>query len=355
MNEALHVWRTREGVPLLIFYGGLIVLVSAAAGYAGSSTHLFGGLPLWLRLLPLAVSAVLLAGVLAFRPLRAHAFRLQALSVGTFLAVAVAQFAGKGNSGTLAIVICMFATQYAFMGWQELVAVYGGALVLYAALAPSSVQSLEILFAVVLACVGLGWHRMRGTYAAAAERFALEQQTAELRRQTERSARMAFTDQLTGLLNRAGMNDLIDRALVLARDSGSRTALLYADLDGFKQINDVCGHDAGDRALVEAALRIQYVLRMGESAGRVGGDEFVIVLPSVESIEEASTLAKRIEEAFTEPFEADGKVFSLSASIGISITSQQCKTRLELLSVADNAMYAMKRLHKRRNVLPIAN
>jgi diguanylate cyclase (GGDEF)-like protein len=190
-------------------------------------------------------------------------------------------------------------------------------------------------------------------YAAASERFALERQTAELRRQTERNARMAFTDQMTGLLNRTGINDLIDRALVLAKKTGSFTALLYVDLDGFKQINDACGHDAGDLALVEAGLRVQYHLRRGETAGRIGGDEFVVVLPSVQSIEEARALAKRLEEAFSQPFLAEGTLFSLSASIGIAVSSRDGETRSELLRAADKAMYQVKNAHKRDKIVHI--
>ncbi len=363
-NETLSAWRTREGTALLVFYGALITAVSAAFGYAGDKAHLFSGAPLWLRLLPVGVPAVLVASVLAVRRLRAAAYRLQLLNVGAFLLAVVAEFARKpGDAASmLAILICMFGVQYAFMRWQELVAAYGSVVVLFAVLSGYSgtllktptLYTAEILVIVALVCVALGSIRLRSMYAAAAERFALERQAAELRQQTERNARMAFTDNLTGLLNRAGMNDLIDRALALAKKSDSRTALLYVDLDGFKQINDRCGHDAGDLALVEAALRIQYQLRCGETAGRVGGDEFVIVLPSVQSIEQARSLAKRVEEAFTEPFQAGGKVFSLSASIGVALSSNHGWTRSDLLSVADKAMYEVKRRRKRQNLVHIS-
>lgn len=362
MNDSLLAWRTREGTALLAFYGALIAIVSAAFDYAIAGSHAFSGAPLWVRLLPVAVPVSLASGVLLIPALRPQAYRLQLLSVGSFLLAAVAQFAGqKGAAGALAIVMCMFCVQYAFMRWQELLAAYGGMLLLFAALGantgtlvqPSMLYTGAILAAVALVCVGLGSLRLRSMYAAAAERFALERQTAELRRQMERNARMAFTDSLTGLLNRAGMNDLIDRALLLARNNDSHTALLYMDLDGFKQINDVCGHDAGDLALVEVALRIQYLLRSGETAGRIGGDEFVIVLPSVQAVDEARMLAKRIDEAFAEPFQVGGTAFCLGASIGIAISGEHGNNRVDLISAADKAMYDLKRRRKRQKVVRI--
>lgn len=354
MNEALAAWRSREGTALLVYYGALIAAVSATFAYVTAPAHVYT--PLWVRVLPIGLPVVLIALVLLVRPLRAYAYRLQLLNVGVFLFVLVGVLLGEHDSPStlLAVVIAMFGVQYAFMRWQELLCAYAGAFTFYAALAAyhgialraPTLYSLETLLVVGFVCVALGSLRLRSMYEAAIERFELEAQTAELRRQTERSARMAFTDALTGLLNRAGMNDLIDRALALSNANGSKTAVLYMDLDGFKKINDVCGHDAGDLALVEAALRIQYLLRTGETAGRIGGDEFVIVLPSVHSVEEANALAKRIEDAFADPFHAAGTPFSLSASIGIALSRHDGRTRLELLSAADKAMYMAKRARK---------
>jgi diguanylate cyclase (GGDEF)-like protein len=365
MNDALQAWRTREGTAFLVYYGGLIAAVCAAAWYANSSVHLFGAAaPLWIRLLPIAVPAVLVAAVLLVPALRPYAYRLQLMNVGSFLFAVLAYFGVHGGASagsTLAIVICMFGVQYAFMRWQELVALYGGVLLAYGVLAAFSGQLYarntleggELLAVVAVVCIALGSLRLRSMYAAASERFALERQTAELRRQTQRNARMAFTDQLTGLLNRAGINDLIDRALSLAKKIDTQTALLYIDLDGFKQINDICGHDAGDLALVEAGLRIQYHLRRGETAGRIGGDEFVIVLPSVQGIDEPRALAKRLDDAFTQPFIAENRLFALTASIGIAISGCGGETRLELLRAADKAMYEVKNLRKRDRIVHI--
>lgn len=362
LNGAMQGWRTREGSALLVYYGVIIAIISTAAGFARTPLQMFAGTPEWVRLVPAVLPAALVVCVLCLRSARLYAYRLQVLSIGSFLAAVVVVCAGKGGSGaTLAMALCMFGVQYAFMRWEDLVAVYALVLVLYEAIAASAgvllqTQTLytgEILAAVALICIALGSLRLRSTYAAASERFTLEAQTAELRRQTERNARMASTDQLTGLLNRAGMNDLIDRALALAKSTGTQTALLYLDLDGFKKINDACGHDTGDLALVEAAMRIQYYLRSGETAARIGGDEFVVVLPSVHAIDEPQALARRLEDALSEPFQSGENLFPLSASIGIAL-GRRGDTRLDLLSAADKAMYEVKRRRKRQNIMPVS-
>lgn len=355
IDEALYTWRTREGTALLVAYAALIAAVSAAFVYSPETSAAYDGAPHWLRFVPIAVPLALMT--LALVPkIRPYAFQLQLVNVGLFLVALVCIFLNErnGTAWLLTVVICMFGVQYAFMRWQELVAAYAAAVAAFAVLAISqhavpprrAFSEFEVLAGVALVCIVLSVLRLRSMYRAAGERLRLERQAAELRRQTERNARMAFTDHLTGLFNRAGMNDLIDRALVMAKRSGARTALLYIDLDGFKQINDLCGHDAGDSVLVEAALRIQYLLRAGETAGRIGGDEFVIVLPSVQSLEEPRTLAKRIEDAFNEPFHVGKSAFPVSASVGMSWSGEDGRTRAELLSAADKSMYVVKRWRK---------
>lgn len=356
MEEALSTWRAREGTTLLAAYGALIAAVSAAFTFAPEMAQAYARSPLWLHLVPIAVPLALLAAAAVWPYVRRNAYRLQLLNVGVFLIAVELIFLNKhtGSSWLLTVVICMFGVQYAFMRWQEVVAAYGAALASFIGLALAehafarreAFTELEVLSGVAFVCVTLGAIRLRSMYQTANERFALERDAAELRRQTERNARMALSDQLTGLFNRAGMNDMIDRALALSKRTGMSTALMYIDLDGFKQINDVCGHDAGDSVLVEAALRIQYLLRAGETAGRVGGDEFVILLPSVQTLEEPRALAKRIEDAFTEPFRAGKDTFRVSASIGMAWSGEFRRTRSELLSAADRSMYVVKRWRK---------
>jgi diguanylate cyclase (GGDEF)-like protein len=357
MHESLHAWRSREGSALLALYAILIAIVSAVLAYPGSPAHFFTGAPRWVGVLPAAVSFTLAASLLWAPGARSAAYRLQALNVGCFLFVlAYGLVTGApGISSVLIVVICAFSVQYAFVSWEALVAAYTGMVVFYAALLlgsgavlrPARGFGIEVLAPVCAICVALGIVRLRSQYAAERARAELERQTAELRRQNGQKARLASIDHLTGMLNRSGVNELIDRALALSqRRGGSETALLYVDLDGFKQINDISGHDAGDLALVEAGLRIQYVLRSGETAGRIGGDEFVIVLPWVQSIDEARAVARRVERAFDEPFSVGRETFRMSASIGIALSCEQWHTRSELLSAADKAMYVVKRLRK---------
>jgi diguanylate cyclase (GGDEF)-like protein len=123
-------------------------------------------------------------------------------------------------------------------------------------------------------------------------------------------------------------------------------ALLYLDLDGFKDVNDTHGHDIGDVVLLGAALRIQYVLRHGESIGRIGGDEFVVLIPSFETTEEVNAVKRRIIDVLHEPFAVGEEKFVLSASIGTAIFPLDGHTRLQLLAHADQAMYRIK--HERR-------
>lgn len=356
MDEALFAWRTREGTALAVTYGALVAVVSGIFAYAPETARAYAGTPLWLRLLPVGAPLAVIAALGAVQPLRAHAYRLQLVSIGSFLFALVTIVLNEHNGAwwLLTVVICMFGVQNAFMRWQELVAAYGGSVAFFAACSffertgfqPRALSELQALSLVASVCVVLGSVRLRSMYLAANERSKLELQTAELRRQTERNARLALTDHLTGLLNRTGMNDLIDRALALSARNGFRTALLYVDLDGFKRINDTLGHDAGDLVLVEAALRIQYVLRAGETVGRIGGDEFVILLPAVQSLDAPRALGKRVEEVLAEPFHAEGREFRLSASIGAAESDEHGQTRSELLSAADKSMYVIKRCRK---------
>jgi diguanylate cyclase (GGDEF)-like protein len=121
-------------------------------------------------------------------------------------------------------------------------------------------------------------------------------------------------------------------------------ALLYLDLDGFKAVNDNLGHDAGDVALIEAALRVQYLLRNGETFARIGGDEFVVLMPVIDTLDEPLQLMKRIEEAFSDPFYIQaGDGVLLGASIGYAVFPNDGLTRLDLIACADNRMYDEKR------------
>lgn len=210
-DDALAAWRTREGTALLVAYGALAAALSFGLAVMPQTAPAYAGLPFWLRFASQVFAIALVASTL-LPALRVHAFRLQALNVGVCFAALVGIFMDKRNDGTwiVMVVICLFAFQYAFMRWEELVGSYAAAPLVYVALAtaqhvrlPIVLQEAQTLTVVAAVSVGLGSVRLRMPYAAAHERLKLERQSAELRRQTDQKARMAFTDHLTGLLNAA--------------------------------------------------------------------------------------------------------------------------------------------------------
>ena len=151
----------------------------------------------------------------------------------------------------------------------------------------------------------------------------------------------ARTDALTGLLNRDAILEHIRNRL--HGRSGSDLAVLYIDLDRFKIVNDVLGHDAGDQLLVDVAQRLRTaVLAEGEVA-RFGGDEFLVACRSKDDPARPQRLARQIQDAFLEPFRLGGQEFSVSASIGLAHAATDGKTPKRLIQSADVAMYASKR------------
>lgn len=155
-------------------------------------------------------------------------------------------------------------------------------------------------------------------------------------------AERATHDHLTGLPNRFLLNDRLAQALARVRRGAGSLAVFVIDLDGFKGINDRFGHPAGDEVLIEAAHRIQRVLRPTDTAARVGGDEFVLVVESVEPAE-ADGLAARLVAAFAEPLLVAGAAVTLSISVGFTLTEDPAADPRRLIGVADRAMYRVKR------------
>jgi diguanylate cyclase (GGDEF)-like protein/PAS domain S-box-containing protein len=160
------------------------------------------------------------------------------------------------------------------------------------------------------------------------------------RKQLEtRLSHQAHHDPLTGLSNRAHFLDRLD-----ASRREAPIAVLFIDLDNFKQVNDRLGHDAGDRVLCVVAERLRHCLRDGDLAGRQGGDEFTVLLQSLTSPNEAERVAQRILRTLSEPIVIDGQSFLITPSIGVAITAPDLDTTAEeLLRAADMAMYRAKR------------
>ena len=155
--------------------------------------------------------------------------------------------------------------------------------------------------------------------------------------------RLAELDPLTGLPNRALLRDRVAQAMAAARRHGSRLALLFLDLDGFKQINDTLGHAAGDQTLREVALRLGQAVRAADTVGRYGGDEFLILLSEVSQAADAAVIAAKLLAVLAEPLLVAGQDMRLTASIGIGIHPDDADTLEALIAQADAAMYLAKR------------
>ncbi len=153
---------------------------------------------------------------------------------------------------------------------------------------------------------------------------------------------IALHDSLTGLANRRLFDERLNYTLLQKQRHQQTFTLLAIDLDRFKPINDRHGHKAGDMVLHEVAKRMSSVVRQEDTVARVGGDEFMIILPATESIHGAQIVAEKIRQALREPFFFQDNKFSLSASIGISIYPKDGGSSDALLRAADKAMYHEK-------------
>ncbi|WPL13456.1 Cyclic di-GMP phosphodiesterase Gmr [Thiorhodovibrio litoralis] len=157
----------------------------------------------------------------------------------------------------------------------------------------------------------------------------------------ERIEQLAYNDALTGLPNRVRLSERIEFAISLARRDSSRFAVLFIDLDRFKQINDSLGHMFGDQVLIEVAQRITSCLRRVDTTARIGGDEFVLLLHQTDSYG-AERTARRLLEVMARPFAIDGMEFSMGCSIGVAIYPEDGETLDDLIKNADSAMYHVK-------------
>ena len=161
--------------------------------------------------------------------------------------------------------------------------------------------------------------------------------TAE-RELQEQLRHQALFDPLTGLANRAFFHEQLDHAVSIRSEVEDSTAVVFIDLDEFKQVNDQHGHSVGDEVLATLGERLKSVIRAGDSVARLGGDEFAVLLTSVREPAEAAVVAERLLERITAPIDVAGRHLSLNASVGIALGS----VGAELLKQADAAMYRAK-------------
>jgi diguanylate cyclase (GGDEF)-like protein/PAS domain S-box-containing protein len=154
---------------------------------------------------------------------------------------------------------------------------------------------------------------------------------------------LAYHDPLTGMANRASFDERLAVAIADARRFGDVLGLAYVDLDHFKPVNDRYGHDVGDEVLVEVARRLKGEVRMQDTVARIGGDEFVIVLPRMGAAEELGGVASRVVARVREPVNALGRELNVEASVGLALFDADKDDARSLLVKADTAMYAAKR------------
>mgnify|MGYP000116570669 FL=1 len=157
----------------------------------------------------------------------------------------------------------------------------------------------------------------------------------------QRIEELAFTDALTGLPNRMLLEERISQSITHASRDHGQFALLFLDLDNFKQINDSLGHPFGDRVLVEVTERLQKCLRQVDTAARLGGDEFVLLLHQADA-NGAEICARRVLADLSAPFSLDGIQFTVTCSIGIALYPEDGTQMDDLIKNADSAMYYVK-------------
>lgn len=170
----------------------------------------------------------------------------------------------------------------------------------------------------------------------------LYQRDMKLVQKHERIEHLAHYDALTGLPNRALFFDRLRQTLLLAKRNKGGLALMYLDLDGFKQVNDQHGHHAGDLLLMAVADRLSKCVRESDTVARLGGDEFTIILNGTHNIKDAASVAQKINVIISAPFNLDEKETRIGISIGIACYTGDTSTLDDLVYRADKAMYEAK-------------
>lgn len=178
---------------------------------------------------------------------------------------------------------------------------------------------------------------------AGAARDVTERKANELETQ-----RRACYDQLTNLPNRSLFNDRLDREIKRSGRVGLPLALFFIDLDGFKEVNDKLGHEAGDELLRQSAQRIRDCVRESDTVARLGGDEFTVILTEVRDMPHVDMLARHILSELRRPFHVKSNNVAISCSIGIAIYPRDASDSAELLRHADQAMYEIKKAGRNR-------
>jgi diguanylate cyclase (GGDEF)-like protein len=165
------------------------------------------------------------------------------------------------------------------------------------------------------------------------------------KRAEEQLEQLAHSDSLTGLPNRSLFYDRLEQVLALARRQKQKFAVLFLDLDHFKEVNDMLGHDAGDTLLQEAATRLLGCVRREDTVARVGGDEFTIILMETRESAGAELVAKKILKTLARSFNISGHECHIGTSIGIAMYPVDGEDAEMLVRNSDAAMYQAKQIH----------
>lgn len=181
--------------------------------------------------------------------------------------------------------------------------------------------------------------------------LAVQQDVSEKKRLEQKIHFMAYHDALTGLPNRLLFHDRVQQAVVQARRSRKLLALMFMDLDGFKAVNDNCGHAKGDELLRQVAERMKAAVRSGDTVARLAGDEFTVLLLDVQGAGSVAHVAQKLLNSIARPFDlGDDQVVEVTLSIGISLYPKDAEAAEALLNGADHAMYRAKNGGKNRYV-----
>ena len=202
----------------------------------------------------------------------------------------------------------------------------------------------------ILSFLGLGGLVSTALYRLETQKLenlqALEIANRQISEQNEQLYALAHYDYLTGQPNRALFYDRLNQALLQARRTGQIFALLYVDLDEFKEVNDAHGHHVGDELLCRVTERLVKVVRESDSVARIGGDEFTVLLTNLVDGEQAGDAAKEVAgkvlEVLSSPFEVEGHELNVTASIGIALYPADGEDEHHLMQNADAAMYRAK-------------
>ena len=183
---------------------------------------------------------------------------------------------------------------------------------------------------------------VKNSHGVVTHHIAIFSDITERKKQAERIEYLASHDDLTGLPNRVMFEELLNKALADARRTQTMLAVLFLDLDKFKQVNDTLGHDVGDLLLQKVASTLQSLLRAGDTVARQGGDEFTMVLPNLVLKHDAVQLADKILRALEQPCTLKGHLLQVTISVGIALFPENGEDKNSLLKHADVALYRAK-------------